>query len=112
MTNIVQRDRPTALQHMKGFVHVEMAVDRNPGTRHDLLAPQRQIFRSCGRTECDIDIALVTKMNEMFALGGGEHISFPLRWCGLSSGEVSRHDRDDTKTPQAEKKGSAILVKT
>jgi len=89
---------------MKGFVHVEMAVDRNPGTGHALLAPQRQIFRSCGRTEFDIDIPVVTKMNKMFAFGGGEHISLPLRRCELSSGDVSQHDRDDTKTPRPKRK--------
>jgi hypothetical protein len=115
MTHVVQYESPAPLQNVKSFVHLEMPMDRNPRATHHLLRPQGKIVRACGRTNFDEDAALVAKMNEMFALGKAEHKSLPrcsLPRCGLISLEASRHHRADAKRPQAQHKGSTILLIT
>lgn len=52
-----------------------MSVDRNPSTGHHLLGSQGEIVgASCG-ANFDENLALITKMNEMFSFGGAEHVS-------------------------------------
>jgi hypothetical protein len=69
---------------------------------------QGEIVGGCGGTCLDKDLAMVPKMNEVFALGSAEYISL---WrCGLSLGHTFRQYLADAEAPQAEQQGSAFLV--
>ena len=88
VTHIVQYENSAAFQNVKSFVHLEVSVDWNPCAGCHLLGPQGEIAGACGGTDLDKDLAMVTKMNELFAFGGGEHISL---WCRATSrGHASR----------------------
>jgi len=72
---IVQYENSAAFQNVEGFVHPEVSVDRNARTNCHLLGPQGEIVRTCGGANPDEDVAMVAKMNEMFAFRGAEHIT-------------------------------------
>ena len=75
VTHIVQYENSAAFQNVEGFVHLEVSVDRNACTDRHLLGPQGEIVGTSGRADLDKNIAMVAKMNEMFAFGGAQHIS-------------------------------------
>jgi len=70
--NIIQGKGSAAFQNVEGFVHVEMAVDRNPRTGHHLLGSQGEIAGACGGANLNQDLALIAKMNELFSFIGAE----------------------------------------
>ena len=106
VTYIVQYENSAAFQNVEGFVHLQVSVDRNACTDRHLLGPQSEIVGACGGADLDKDVAMVAKMNEMFAFGGAEHISL---WrLGLSPGHALRQYLADAESPQAEQKGSAF----
>jgi hypothetical protein len=72
---IVQYENSATLQHEESFVRLEVSVDRNACTDCHLLRSQGKIVGACCRANLDKDLAVVAKMNEMFAFGGTEHIS-------------------------------------
>ena len=39
-----------------------------------MLGPQGEIVGACGGTDFDKDLAMVAKMNKLFAFGGAEYI--------------------------------------
>src|SRR5215472_161267 len=104
VTYIVQYENSTAFQKVEGFVHLEVSVDRNACTDHHLLGPQGEIVGACGGADFDEDVAMVTKMNEMLALGGAERISWPR--CGLSLDDALHQHLAHAEAPQAEEEGS------
>ena len=77
--HIVQCQNSAAFQDEEGFVHPEMSVDRNARAEHYLLGPQGETVGAGRGGDLDIDVAMVAKMNEMFAFGEPEHISL---WRG------------------------------
>ena len=113
VTSIVQNENSAAFQNIEGFVHLQVSVDRNSCTGRHLLGPQGEIVGACGRADLDKDLAMVTKMNELFAFGGAEHISL---WrCGLSPGHASPQYSADADAPQPTRKdrrfcSSAIMT--
>src|SRR6266852_7548702 len=108
VTYIVQYENSAAFQNVEGFVHLEVSVDRNACTDRHLLGPQGEIVGACGGADLDKDLAMVAKMNEMFAFGSAEHISLWRR--GLSPGHALRQYLADAEAPQAEQEGSAFLL--
>ncbi len=72
---IVQCKNSTAFQNVEGFVHPKVSVYRNARTDRHLLGSQGEIVGACGGADLDEDVAGVAPMNEMFAVGGAEHIS-------------------------------------
>ena len=110
---IVQCENSAAFQNVEGFVHLQVSVDRNTCTGRHLLRPQGEIVGACGRADLDRDLAMVAKMNELFAFGGAEHISL---WrCGLSPGHASPQYSADADAPQPSRKdrrfcSSAIMT--
>ena len=69
VTHIVQYENSSAFQNIEGFVHLEVSVDRNAGTDRHLLGSQGEIVGACGGADLYKDLAMVAKMNEMFAFG-------------------------------------------
>jgi len=86
--HIVQYENSAAFQNVEGLVHLEVSVDRNACADRHLLGPQGQIVRTCGNADPDEDVAMVAKMNEMFAFAGAEDISLWRRT--LSQGDALR----------------------
>ena len=81
-------------------------MDRNSCTDRHLLGPQGQIVGACGGTDFDKDLALVPKMNEVFALGRAEH--YP---CGVRSELGMPSDTLGLRRgPKTEQEGSAFLL--
>src|ERR1700751_5782447 len=77
-------------------------MDRNTSANRHLLGPQGEIVGACGGTCLDKDLAMVPKMNEVFALGSAEYISL---WrCGLSLGHTLRQYLADAEAPKPNNK--------
>src|SRR5260370_308944 len=108
VTHIVQYEYSAAFQNVESFVHLEVSVDRNACTDHHLLGSQSKIIGACGGPDFDEDLAVVTKMNELFAFGAAEHISLPRG--GLSRDDALGQQLADAKPAQAEEEGSAFLI--
>ena len=72
---VVQYENSATFQNVEGFVHLEVSVDRNARTDCHLLSPQGEMAGACGGADLDKDVAMVAKMNEMFAFSGAQHIS-------------------------------------
>lgn len=72
VSRIVQYEISASFQNVEGFVHPEVSVDRDACTDRHLLGPQGEIVGASGGADLNEDVAGVTKMNEMFALGGPE----------------------------------------
>ena len=98
VTYVIQYESSTAFQYVKRFVHLEMSVDRNPSTDHHLLGSQGETVGAGGGTNFDDDLAMITKMNEVFAFGGAEHVSSPC--CGLSFDDALRQHLADAEARQ------------
>src|SRR5215218_8738792 len=79
---IVQREGSAALQHVKGFVHLEVSVDRNACTNRYLLGPHGQIAGSFDGIDLDEDVAGIAEMNEVFAPIGAQHVALWRRSLG------------------------------
>src|ERR1700761_8406199 len=98
VTYIVQYENSTAFQNVEGFVHLEVSVSRNARTNRHLLRPQGEIVRTRGGPDLDKDLAMVPKMNEMFALGSAEYISLwrPGRafWQYLTDAEATQAEQE------------------
>jgi len=103
---IVQYENAAAFQNVEGFVHLEVSVDRNACTGHHLLGPQGEIVGPCGGAGFDENVAMVTKMNEMLALGGPERISLPR--CGFSPDDALRRHLARAEARQAKEERSAF----
>src|SRR5262249_31389397 len=86
MTLVVQQAGSAALENVEGFVHLEVAVDRNAGTRHHLLSAPRKTGRAGSGTTLYEDVAAVAEMDEVFTSSWSEHISFDCRRCGSNRG--------------------------
>ena len=85
VTHIIQYENSTSFEHIESFIHPEMSVDRNARTGHHLLGPQREIVRARSGTRLDENLAMVAKMNQLFASGQeAKHIS--LGRYGLAPG--------------------------
>lgn len=104
---IIQYESSTTFQNVERFVHLEMSVDRNPSTGHHLLGSQGEIVGACGGANFDENLALITKMNKMFAFGGAEYVSFP---CRSLSCDAFRQHLADAETRQTEEEGPAFLL--
>ena len=55
----------------------------------------REVVGACSGAEFDENVAMVAKMNEMFAFGGAEHISLPC--CGLGCDDAQRQCSADAE---------------
>jgi len=110
VTYIVQYENSAAFQNVEGFVHLEVSVDRNACTDHHLLGPQGEIVGACGGADFDEDVAMVTKMNEMLALGGAERISLPR--CGLSLDDALHQHLAHAEAPKLKRKDRRLWSNT
>ena len=75
VVRIVQRENSATFQNVEGFVHVQVSMNRNAGAEGHLLRPQADTVGASGGANLDKNVAVVAKMNEMFAFRGGQHIS-------------------------------------
>lgn len=73
---VIQKNSPAAVQHVKSLIEQEVSVNRNARTYGHLLGTQGQIIRTRAGTHLDKDIAVITKMNQVFAFIRIEGISF------------------------------------
>lgn len=108
MSYIVKRENPAPFQHIEGFVHLKVSVDRNACADPYLLGSDGEIVGTCGRSNFYEDVATITKMKQMFAFTGAGHISLPR--SRLSSSDNLRKNLADAEGTQAEEKGSAFLL--
>src|ERR1700736_6471994 len=99
MPYIVQYENSASFQNVEGFVHLEVSVDRNACTDRHLLGPQGEIVGARGGADLDKDVAMIAKMNEMFAFIGAQDISLWIR--GLSPGHTLRQYLADAEAAQA-----------
>lgn len=75
VTCIVQNENSASFENVKGFVYQEVSVDWNACADRHLLCPQCETAGASSWADLDKDLAMVAKMNELFAFGGAEHIS-------------------------------------
>lgn len=83
MALVVQDDSAVAFEHEEGLIHLEVPVDGDAGTPHHLLSAQREAVGTRGRAGFNQNPAAVSKVHELFACAGAEHI--PLRRRDLKS---------------------------
>jgi hypothetical protein len=98
VTYIVQYANSAAFQNVESFVHLGVSVDRNACANRHLLGPQGEIVGACGGADLDEDLATVTKINELLAFCGAEHISLPRN--GLIPDAALRQHFADAKAPK------------
>jgi hypothetical protein len=110
MTHTVENKYSAAIENIEDLIHLEVPMDGNARSLHDLLGSQGEIGRACSGAEFNEDVALVTKMNQMLPLGCVEHI--PLRLGGLGRGDGFRQDLAEAKSPEDEETGSALLLES
>jgi hypothetical protein len=73
MSHLVQNEGSPALEHLEGFVRLEMSVGWNTGPGHYLLGSQRKIAVTGSTADLDEDLAMVAKMNKVFALSSANY---------------------------------------
>ena len=103
----IQRENPAPLEHIEGFVHLKVAVDRNAGADHNLLSSHGQMVAARGRAHLDEDVATVSKMKEMFTFSRPEHVVMLHSCLGLY--DALRKRFSHAEYTQQEEKESAIL---
>lgn len=107
MAHVIQCDHSTALQNVKSFVHVEMPVDGNACPGRYLLRPQREIVGARSGADLDEDVAMITKMNEVFAPGGAQYKSLVNDWLSLAG--ALQKGAANSKSPESHQEGSTLV---
>ena len=108
VAHIVQDEDSAAFQNVEGFVHLEVPVNRNPCTHHDLLGPQGKIAGACGGADFYQDLAAITKVDEMLAFVRAEYIFLPSPV--LSSDGALRQHLSNADDSHAQEERSTILL--
>jgi len=104
--SIVQDESSAALENIEGFIHEWMSVDGNAGAKGHLLGAHGELIGATAGADLNKDVAVVTKMDEMFTFGSTEHILLSLparaRGHGIVPGsfrvQLSRQ-REDRRSP-------------
>ena len=102
VAHIVQADRPTAFENVKSFVRVEVSMDWNACAEGYLLSSPCELIGSCGSTDVDEDVAMIAKMNKMFASTGGEYKSLSGHSVGWGRRAFGHKELAHTEAAQTE----------
>ena len=81
---ITQGENSAAFQNVERLVRLKVSMDRNACADRNLLGSPSELIRSRHRADVDENVAMVTKMNKMFASARGENISLSRHGLGLS----------------------------
>src|SRR5262249_21485764 len=72
---IVQYESSAAFENVEGFLHAWMSMDRNTCPKRHLLSADRELIGTSAGADLNKNVAVVTKVDEMFAFTRTEHIS-------------------------------------
>ena len=108
MPYVVKDYSPVAVEYVKGLVYCEMAVNRDAGANLHLLRANGELAPSGRRARLDVDVAAVTKMEQVLPLVRAEYMG---TWrSGLSAKDRSRSEPAQPETSEHEQDGSAMLL--